>query len=704
MATQSSILDLIFRTKRTGDEAKQVKAELDDLNRVNKQAGQLAQQASLGWLAIKGAVLSAGMAALAAVPGLVQLGIDVKRSETALTAYTGSAENAADAIRQVQDAADGAISKLDASQNATRLFAMGLANTSEEAAKLTEIAVTLGATMGKGPQQALEEFTLMLANQSILRLDTFGISGAKVRQRMVELQQETRGLTRDMAFMMAVMEEGEGRLTALDEAGFQAASSIDRLRAMIEDAKIAIGTWLADGIVPAVDGAMNLKDAVSDQRDEIARTSKSYEEYKRRMNEMALAAVKAGRDSYQGWNPLLNMVGEMGGSLSAYEFAWGKVSEAEWEAMQTAQETTKELSAQEQAAMQAANQVQAFADALAGSELSMEVVKSALNGKLGPAWTAYIDLQEEARQAQVDNAIALGQLEKGTEEYDQAVQDGISTTASYNEKLAEMEENLKKTTAQLIFQHAAQGLNAEATLALGRALGLVDEKTYAIAVGTERLRQLYDAQDGALDGVIANTDNYVRAVGEFNSQVQQLPEEHITEVKVNEMAAQLAIDEVQQNLSEIPPSTNTDVQMATVEAMDNLTRVLGIIFQIPNEKMTRVNADTWWAETNVRNLQYWMGQVKDKTVFVDVRTRNPGGIGGFQHGGQFEVEGPPGPDKVPVSFMATRGETVTISPPRMPVPSSPAGSSGSGGLVARDIIINSGMDIDRFVNELRRRM
>jgi len=122
MATQSSILDLIFRAKRDGEAAKQVKAELDDLNRVNKQAGQLAQQASLGWLAIKGAVLSAGMAALAAVPDLVQLGIDVKRSETALAAYTGSAEDAAEAIRLVQDAADGAISKFDASLNATRLW------------------------------------------------------------------------------------------------------------------------------------------------------------------------------------------------------------------------------------------------------------------------------------------------------------------------------------------------------------------------------------------------------------------------------------------------------------------------------------------------------------------------------------------------------------------------------------------------------
>ena len=34
----------------------------------------------------------------------------------------------------------------------------------------------------------------------------------------------------------------------------------------------------------------------------------------------------------------------------------------------------------------------------------------------------------------------------------------------------------------------------------------------------------------------------------------------------------------------------------------------------------------------------------------------------YQHGGQFLVRGPAGPDRVPVNFMATRGEVVTVTP------------------------------------------
>ncbi len=35
---------------------------------------------------------------------------------------------------------------------------------------------------------------------------------------------------------------------------------------------------------------------------------------------------------------------------------------------------------------------------------------------------------------------------------------------------------------------------------------------------------------------------------------------------------------------------------------------------------------------------------------------------GYQHGGSFTVRGPSGPDRVPVGFMATAGEQVTITP------------------------------------------
>jgi hypothetical protein len=174
-----------------------------------------------------------------AVIALNDLRLESDRADRALMAFTGGSEEAAAALDAVVTAGDGAISKLTAAQNAARLFSMGLAETSDEAGKLTEMAITLGAAMGKGPQDAFEEFTLLLANQSIQRLDTFGISAGQVRERIKELQQETEGLSRTQAFNIAVMEQGQVSLDALAESGFEAATETDRLKASWEDLKLA---------------------------------------------------------------------------------------------------------------------------------------------------------------------------------------------------------------------------------------------------------------------------------------------------------------------------------------------------------------------------------------------------------------------------------------------------------------------------------
>lgn len=253
-------------TKKLGDEAKETKGKLSTL-----QGGIQAMQAAL--------VAAGGIALLNTIGNLVQLGVQAQRAETALRAFTGSAEAAARTVDAVQRATGGAVNRIDSMTTATRLFSMGLASTADEAAKFTEIAVTLGATMGKGPQEAIENFTLMLANQSILRLDTYGISGARVRERMKELQQETKGLSREQAFLTAVLEQGEDKLARLNAEGFQAASSLDVFKARIEDLKVSVGTWLAEGLLPWLDGVRAIDDANKQAHANLIAGTFTYDQY-----------------------------------------------------------------------------------------------------------------------------------------------------------------------------------------------------------------------------------------------------------------------------------------------------------------------------------------------------------------------------------------------------------------------------------------
>lgn len=276
----ASVLELILRSRKEGDAAKKTEDELKRLEKASGSAAAAAKKLNLGMLAVEGAVITAGMSFLKSIPAILDQGVEIERAETALIAYSGSAEEAARTIDLMKDAAGGAMSRMDAMRNATRLLSMGLASTADEAAKMTEVAITLGSTMGKGPQAALEDFSLMLANQSIPRLDTFGIAGAKVREIMQDLADKGIAPTdRQTRFLIATMEVAEEKMALLEEAGYQATSSVDRLKAVVEDTKTTVISWLADGLMPWIDGLLALRDAHFEHEEAIIRSTGSYQEY-----------------------------------------------------------------------------------------------------------------------------------------------------------------------------------------------------------------------------------------------------------------------------------------------------------------------------------------------------------------------------------------------------------------------------------------
>jgi hypothetical protein len=278
-----NVLEMLLRSKKEGDAAKKTAAELKDLGKATKETGALTEKFNLGMMALQGAVIAAGLSFIKSVPALVKQGVSIDRANLALEAYTGSTEAAEEALEGVIRATGGAIDKFTATQNATKLFSMGLASNAEEAAKLTEIAVTLGAAMGKDAKVAFEDFTLMLANQSIPRLDTFGMSAGQVRTRMNELTEANKDLDRQTAFTIATMEIGQQRLDELAVAGFEATDSIAILEAKFADAKNELALFLSDGLVPIIDGILEFGEAISDHVAWIKKTSFSYEQYSKKI-------------------------------------------------------------------------------------------------------------------------------------------------------------------------------------------------------------------------------------------------------------------------------------------------------------------------------------------------------------------------------------------------------------------------------------
>lgn len=115
----------------------------------------------------------------------------------------------ADALEnRMVTATDRTVDSMTLMESANQLMVMGLVDNAEQVAKNVEIVTKL-----KKPTEdtatAMENWALLLANQSIPRLDSFGISGAAVRERIKELQAEMPGLSRETAFMQATMEQAE---------------------------------------------------------------------------------------------------------------------------------------------------------------------------------------------------------------------------------------------------------------------------------------------------------------------------------------------------------------------------------------------------------------------------------------------------------------------------------------------------------------
>lgn len=211
----------------------QLKAELA------RMKGELQQQkqefTGLGDVAktVMGAAIV--QAAAKATAEIIRTGVEVQRVRGLFENLGGTGDDMA-GLRQ---ATRGMMDDTTAMASASKLMTMGLAENVTEAGKLIEVASQLGSAMGVDAQSAIENFTLMLANQSVLRLDTFGISSGRVKVRIEELQAAFPGMTREAAFTKATLEEAATTMKRVGEQGDSAAAAMMRQQSAVKNLKDA---------------------------------------------------------------------------------------------------------------------------------------------------------------------------------------------------------------------------------------------------------------------------------------------------------------------------------------------------------------------------------------------------------------------------------------------------------------------------------
>ncbi len=210
-------------------------------------AGAKKADASLQKIGQQMAGAQAAFSAFSGVADLAKLGAMSERVERRFGAFAKEAGGATVILEAFQKGAGGTVDKMGAMSTASRLLQMGLVGSAGEMENVVEIATRLG-DQTQGATDRISDFSLLLANQSIPRLDNFGISSGKVRARIQELQAATPGLSRETAFMAATMEQAELSLTKLGPRVDDNAAKFERLEAKMADTKVEIGQKLAPAI------------------------------------------------------------------------------------------------------------------------------------------------------------------------------------------------------------------------------------------------------------------------------------------------------------------------------------------------------------------------------------------------------------------------------------------------------------------------
>jgi len=610
----SSVLDILLRTLKSGMGVTEVKRELTDLERETGNAEKTTKGFNIAQMAMSATAVTAVRTIARETLEMFELGAGSTRATTALQAFAGGSAEAEQALDGVLRASDGAISRMSAAANAARLFSMGLASNAQEAEQLTKIAITLGTAMGRGPQEAFEEFTLLLANQSIQRLDTFGISAGRVRTRIEELQKQVVGLSREEAFKMATIEIATQRLEALEEQGYQAATAIDQMKAAFENVKVALAERIFNlGKDADAGGIVEFTNAFAE------------------LNQMVDAgSISQGKFTMMLWKAALS-----GANLS------GELGKINWEmalqqaAAQSSDEVWDEIAATWEEASDAG---EGLAQTTLDTDAAMKALQQTMSLGLTEGFEKAREKVTELKDEEAELVAKIAELE-GKSYLNSRQKDELE---NLNGQLGGVREEIDNVTAawdlqtkQMIFNLAQQQLAVD---------GFTEEEMMALAklAGPEGFGLVDEAGVKMIEGVARSGEVLAEAGDQSDYYTQMLKQQ------------QGAINDLNLEQEEME-----DALERSGASMEEWSAILAL----PRDQI-------WSIVSGLHGLvgtyiaEVWIN-VHGRVPFVarqGITAEPPGEDDPYAmaEGGSFIVGGAPGRDRVPVNLMLQQGERVTV--------------------------------------------
>lgn len=227
------------------------RSELDIILRVKDKGSKTLSKFNKTFLAMAaaaGAAKIAGEAWQAAIAGSQM--IKAERSFASMAQSVGQDIN--EIAEAMQEASGGAVSMQKSMELASQAIRLGVATTPEEFAKLTKAAANLGAAMGRGPVEAMEDIVRGIGRMSPLILDNIGImtNGGKVFEDYAKTIGKTASQLTDAEKKQALLNKAIEDGNKLTDA---AATGFEKLDASLADLKNKGMKELSEEIEPLVD-------------------------------------------------------------------------------------------------------------------------------------------------------------------------------------------------------------------------------------------------------------------------------------------------------------------------------------------------------------------------------------------------------------------------------------------------------------------
>jgi hypothetical protein len=374
------------------------------------------------------------------------------------------------------------------------------------------------------------------------------------------------------AMLNAVLKQGNVLVEQAAQVNTSAATSIDRMQASMENAGNAAKEALAPGIANAVDavyllttGTKSINTALVSHSQEVQKVSGSYQEY---VSELYRAAEASGRivdvngnlrdATYQliqanyvlsagEWAVSKSMLGVNNASMylsgglstldakaSGFGMSVGTIEGG----LSMLGETFPEVT---EAVGMSADQLDVYGQRMSGlagyyaeleaaeqNRITTAGLMAGIQGTLGQATESYSQTlaQLTTQETLITDALVDAQ-ERGYAPTSEKITELNAALTANQEAQAGALTALQTTTAEMLYQQAAAGLDAQSALDLARDMGVLSEADYVVSTSMQALREeFFNANTGMLEAG-ASASEFVSQAGAITKAVQNLQAKNI---------------------------------------------------------------------------------------------------------------------------------------------------------------------------------